>query len=122
LDKRSNRGETGRRKYSYRLVATRAETAALEELEAGCSNLPVSGSSSVALEQPDALTLSPSGSGCSSATLGADAGTSSMGQPGRVDVLTDPPGPPSPDPHELEDAGWRDMYRDEQLQLGGMRP
>ena len=119
LDKRSNPRETGRRKFSYRLIATAEEATA-------------------ALEQPDTLSPLPEGeSGCSSddRSQSTTPGRQLAGPAGRDDVDTVPP-PPFSDPHELEDAGWRELFSadsvaealpppvDEgvQLQLGGMRP
>lgn len=113
IEKRSNHGQTGRRKFSYRLIATGAQMAGLEEPEPLTLSPSDSGSSSVAsgmtsLDEPEGGSTSrPSGS--SSDDLQGLPGRVPPGPAGRDDVHIVPSGS-FHEPDGLEDAGWRELF------------
>jgi hypothetical protein len=81
IDKRRNPQATGRRMFSYRLVASAEEMAALDESEARQPAAADSGSSSAGGSERSGSVVGAAGVGASAAPDG-----------------------------ELEDAGWRDLF------------
>jgi hypothetical protein len=96
----------------YRLVTTG------DQLRVAHAALRSSSLAELAATDPAAGSSSVESASDSRATLTAEGGL-----PGRRSSL--PPPGPAADPHDQEDAGWRELFRgpvDEQLSLGGMRP
>jgi hypothetical protein len=102
IEKRSNRGATGREKFSYRLIATG------EQMQDARSVSP--------LDEPEAGAAAASGSSSDDRSPDLHADLTANGEdPAGGETMAPPAGPA--EPHELEDAGWRELYS-EQLQIG----